>query len=99
MLGLGHSAGELIEKHSGLGRVPDDTLLYQDVLGLLVHVIVYASYVRSHDSLHRLVLSLFKQVWPESIDHDFIMQGLIVEFFVERAIVFMDLPLLAIDLL
>lgn len=91
---------ELVEQDGGFGRVPQYPLLNEDILGALVDVLVDTADILPHDWLDWLILCRpLQQVRSQSIDHDFEMQGLIVEFLVQFPIVFVRNFLLCVDLL
>ena len=64
-----------------------------------MHVFVHSANVRAHDGLHGLTLSLFQQIWSQSVNHNLIVQGLIVELLVQLSVALVSVFLLPIDLL
>ena len=63
-----------------------------------MHILIDSANIGPHNGLHGLILGFLKQVWPQPLDHNFIVQSLIIKFLVKQAIVFVNLSLLTVDL-
>ena len=85
--------------HGWLSWVSNDAFINKDVFSSLVDILIDSTNVWPNDGLHRLVLGFLKKVWSQSIDHYLVVQSLIVKFLIQKAIVPVHLPLLAMDLL
>ena len=64
-----------------------------------MNVFINVADIRSLDLVDRLLLCLVKKVRPQSIDHYFEMQGLIVKFLIKLTISLVRLLLGSVDLL
>ena len=78
---------ELIKKYSWLRRLSQNALLNEDVFGALVHIVLDSAHISPLDLPRCFFFArLVQQIWPQSVNHDFEVERLIVELFVELAV-------------
>lgn len=64
-----------------------------------MNISIDATHIWSHNRLNWLLLSLFQQVRPQTLDHDFEVKSLVVEFLVKLLVALVCHPFIRVDLL
>ena len=64
-----------------------------------MNILIDSPDVWAYNSFGWLVLGLFKQVWPQPVNHNLVVERLIIQFLIQLSVALMSLPFLLVDVL